>query len=78
MAGLKEFGGADLVVFTDVASGLSGRRAGLGKALAECMKPAVTVPLVEHPDRLAGFGVGVIEHLLAGHGVSVTYSGLAV
>lgn len=77
VAWLKEFGGADLVVFTDVASGLSDRRAGLRKALAECMKPAVTGLLVEHPDRLARFGVGVIEHLPAGHGVSVTYSGLA-
>ncbi|MBS4730535.1 recombinase family protein [Mycobacterium sp. SM1] len=63
VAGLKEFGGADLVVFTDVASGLSDRRAGLRKALAECMKPAVTVLLVEHPDRLARFGVGVIRAL---------------
>jgi excisionase family DNA binding protein len=65
----------ELIVFSDVASGLSDRRAGLGKALGECMKPGVDRLLVEHPDRLARFGVGVIEHLLAGYGVSVVYTG---
>lgn len=68
---------ADLVVFTDVASGLSDRRAGLRKALSECMKPGVDRLLVEHPDRLARFGVGLIEHLLAGYGVEVIYTGQA-
>jgi excisionase family DNA binding protein len=65
----------ELIVFSDVASGLSDRRAGLGKALGECMKPGVDRLLVEHPDRLARFGVGMIEHLLAGYGVSVVYTG---
>ncbi|AOS94793.1 hypothetical protein AN480_27260 (plasmid) [Mycobacterium intracellulare subsp. chimaera] len=65
----------DLLVFTDVASGLSDRRAGLRKALSECMKPGVDRLLVEHPDRLARFGVGLIEHLLAGFGVQVIYTG---
>lgn len=64
-----------LMVFTDVASGLSDRRAGLRKALSECMKPGVDRLLVEHPDRLARFGVGLIEHLLAGFGVEVIYTG---
>ena len=69
-------GDSDLVVvFTDVASGWSDRRAGLRKALGQCMKPGVDRLLVEHPDRLARFGVGVIEHLLAGYGVSVVYTG---
>lgn len=75
VARLKQFGGADLVVFTDVASGLSDRRAGLRKALGECMRPGVGRLVVEHPDRLACFGVGVIEHLLAGYGVKVVYAG---
>jgi putative resolvase len=65
----------ELIVFSDVASGLSDRRAGLRKALGECMKPGVDRLVVEHPDRLARFGVGVIEHLLAGYGVSVVYAG---
>jgi putative resolvase len=68
---------SDLVVFTDVASGLSDRRAGLRKALSECMKPGVDRLLVEHPDRVARFGVGLIEHLLAGYGVEVIYAGQA-
>jgi putative resolvase len=74
VARLREHDG-DLVVFTDVASGLSDRRAGLREALGECMKPGVDRLLVEHPDRLARFGVGVIEHLLTGYGVSVVYTG---
>jgi putative resolvase len=65
----------ELVVFSDVASGLSERRAGLGKALGECMKPGVDRLVVEHPGRLARLGVGLIEHLLAGYGVSVVYTG---
>lgn len=31
--------------------------------------------LVEHPDRLARFGVGLVEHLLRGLGVTVVYTG---
>jgi putative resolvase len=31
--------------------------------------------LVEHPDRLARFGVGLIEHLLQGYGVTLIYTG---
>lgn len=64
-----------LIVFSDVASGLSDRRAGLRKALSECMKPGVDRLVVQHPDRLARFGVAVIEHLLAGYGVRVVYTG---
>jgi putative resolvase len=75
VARLREHGGSDLAVFTDVASGLSDRRAGLRKALGECMKPGMDRLLVEHPDRLARFGVGLIEHLLAGFGITVVYTG---
>jgi putative resolvase len=41
------------------------------------MEPGVDRLLVEHPDRLARFGVGVIEHVLAGYGVRVVYTGQA-
>jgi putative resolvase len=75
VARLRAYGGQDMVVFTDVASGLSDRRAGVRKALTECMTPGVDRLLVEHPDRLARFGVGLIEHLLAGVGVAVVYTG---
>lgn len=61
--------------FTDVASGLSDRRHGLKRALTACQSGQVGVLLVTHRDRLARFGVGVIEHLLAGHGVRVVYVG---
>lgn len=75
VARLRAAGGDGLVVFTDVASGLSDRRAGLRRALTECMSPEVNRLLVEHPDRLARFGCGVIEHLLGGFGVTVVYTG---
>jgi putative resolvase len=39
------------------------------------MKPAVDRLVVEHPDALARFGVGVIEHLVAGDGVRVIDTG---
>ena len=73
VARLGAHGRKDLLVFTDVASGLSDRRAGLRKALGECMKPGTDRLIVEHHDRLARFGVGVIEHLLASYGVAVVY-----
>jgi predicted site-specific integrase-resolvase len=75
VARLREHGGPGLAVFTDVASGLSDRRAGLRKALGECMKPGVGRLLAEHPDRLARFGAGLVEYLLAGFGVTVVYTG---
>jgi excisionase family DNA binding protein len=75
VARLRAHGGDDLAVFTDVASGLSDRRAGVRKALGECMKPGVDRLIVEHPDRLARFGVGLIEHLLRSYGVTVVYTG---
>lgn len=34
--------------------------------------------LAEHPDRLARFGAGLIEHLLRGFGVTVVYKGQPV
>jgi predicted site-specific integrase-resolvase len=63
--------------FTDVASGLSDRRTGLRRALTACTDPAVDTLMVTHPERLARFGVGVIEHLLAAHGVTVVCIGEA-
>lgn len=62
-------------VFSDVASGLSDNRTGLRKALDACREPEVTTLLITHPDRLARFGTGVIEHLLAGWGVKVVAVG---
>ena len=62
---LRAWAGGELSVITDVASGLSERRAGLRKVLGHCMTPGADRLIVEHPDRLACFGAGVIEQLLA-------------
>ena len=62
-------------VYSDVASGLSDRRAGLRKALARCQAVQVTELVVAHPERLARFGTGAIEVLLDGFGVKMTAIG---
>jgi predicted site-specific integrase-resolvase len=74
-ARLRAWAGDGLTVCTDVASGLSDRRAGLRQALAACMRPEVSGLVAEHPGRLARFGAGLTGHLLAGHGVTVTCTG---
>ena len=61
--------------FSDVASGLSDRRSGLRGALRACLSPEVTELWVTHFERLARFGVGVIEQLLTAHGVQVVVIG---
>jgi predicted site-specific integrase-resolvase len=57
--------------FSDVASGLSDRRPGLAKALDACSRPEVSELVVVHRERLARFGTGAIERLLAAQGVSL-------
>ncbi len=54
-----------LATFSDVASGLSDKRRGLKKLLRRVEDGDVSAVLVTHPDRLARFGPGVIEHHLA-------------
>jgi len=61
--------------FSDVASGLSDRRPGLKRALLACQYPSVTELWVTHEERLARFGVGIIEQLLSSHGVRVVAIG---
>lgn len=63
------------VTFTDVASGLSDKRSGLKRALTACQQPDVAYLLTTHPERLARFGTGTIEHLLKGFGVTVIHIG---
>ncbi len=50
--------------FSDIASGLSDRRRGLRQALQCCQSPELNELWVTHPERLARFGVGIIEQLL--------------
>ncbi len=61
--------------FSDVASGLSDRRSGLRRTIQACFDPRVTELWVTHKERLARFGVGVIEQLLASHNVRVVVIG---
>jgi len=70
-AGKKEI----LGTYQDIASGLSDKRLGLRAALAACRKPEVGELLVTHPERLARFGTGIIEDLLAGYGVKIRVIG---
>jgi putative resolvase len=62
--------------FWDVASGLSDQRRGLRRALEACQRPEVSVLLVEHEERLARFGVGLVrEVMLPAFGVELEISG---
>ena len=52
-------------VVAEVGSGLNGKRAKLRRLLAD---PQVATIVVEHPDRLARFGIEHLEAALAAHG----------
>lgn len=64
-----------LATFSDVASGLSDKRRGLKKLLRRVEDGDVSAVVVTHPDRLARFGLGVIEHRLACFGCAVEVTG---
>ncbi|UGY95306.1 IS607 family transposase [Streptomyces gobiensis] len=79
MARLREAAGGRPVVgeFFDVASGLSDQRRGLHRALTLCQRPEVSVLLVEHEERLARFGAGVIRDvMLPAFGVALEVAGV--
>ncbi|WTQ94444.1 recombinase family protein [Streptomyces sp. NBC_00147] len=62
--------------FFDVASGLSDQRRGLCRALTLCQRPEVSVLLVEHEERLARFGAGVMRDvMLPAFGVALEITG---
>jgi len=60
-----------LATYRDVASGLSDKARGLKKLLERVEDGDVSTVLVTHPDRLARFGLGVIEHRLACFGCAI-------
>jgi predicted site-specific integrase-resolvase len=63
--------------FRDVAWGLSDQRRGLRRALEACQRPEVSVLVVEHEERLARFGVGVIGGvMLPAFGVELEITGV--
>lgn len=78
MARLRERAGERAIVaeFFDVASGLSERRRGLHRALKACQRPEVSVLLVEHEERLARFGTGMMRDvMLPAFGVRLEIAG---
>ena len=56
-------------VVSEIASGLNDKRPKLRKLLAD---PAIHTIVVEHRDRLARFGVGMVEAMLQARGGSLT------
>ncbi|MDA8295367.1 MAG: IS607 family transposase [Actinomycetota bacterium] len=67
--------GSELVVFSDVGSGLSDNRSGLRRVLARVQRDDVSEIVVTHRERLARFGTKSMELLLSGFGVKVTAIG---
>ncbi|MHB1599233.1 MAG: IS607 family transposase [Acidimicrobiales bacterium] len=67
--------GSELLVFSDVGSGLSDNRSGLRRVLARVQRDDVSEIVVTHRERLARFGTKSMELLLSGFGVKVTAIG---
>lgn len=57
------------LVFTDIDSGLNMRRRGLRQLLSLAQRGAIETLLITHRDRLARFGVDLLEHILEDYGV---------
>jgi putative resolvase len=77
-ARLRQAASGRIVVaeFWDVGSGLSDQRRGLRRALQACQRPEVSVLVVEHEERLARFGVGMIRDvMLPAFGVELEVAG---
>lgn len=55
----------------DTASGLNYKRRGLRSLLGQCLLGVVSEVVVTHRDRLARFGVDLLEWLLESHGVKL-------
>ena len=77
LARLESYAGQRVIAarYHDIASGLAEGRAGLRRALAACARPGVSELVVTHRERLARFGTGAIEQLLAQLGVRLTVIG---
>ncbi len=60
------------LVFTDIGSGLNMKRRGLRRLLALAQKGAIDTLLITHRDRLARFGVDLLERILEDYGVKLT------
>lgn len=59
------------LVFTDIGSGLNMRRRGIRRLLNLTQRGVIDTLLITHRDRLARFGVDLIERILKDHGVKL-------
>jgi excisionase family DNA binding protein len=67
---LRQSGASEVI--SEVASGLSERRAGLARLLSRVEANSIETVMVVTRDRLARFGVGFIERQFSEHGVGLT------
>ncbi len=61
----------NIEVFSDIASGLNDKRKQLKKMLDKVVRNEINMIVVEYPDRLARFGLGILIRLLGGFGCEV-------
>ena len=66
---------SELLMFSDIGSGLSDHRAGPRRALARVQRDDVGELVVTHAERLARFGTKSLELFLTGFGVNLTLIG---
>jgi len=57
------------LVFTDIGSGLNMRRRGLKRLLTLAQRATISILIITHKDRLARFGLELIERILEDYGV---------
>jgi len=57
------------LVFSDIGSGLNMRRRGLSKLFTLAKNGTIHTLLITHKDRLARFGLELLEHILNDYGV---------
>jgi predicted site-specific integrase-resolvase len=69
--GVKELGGIEPDLITDIASGLNWKRHGLTTLLDQIYQGVVSKVVVTHRDRLARIGVELIEWILEKHNVKL-------
>lgn len=61
----------DILVFSDVGSGLNDKRKGLLKLMAQASKGEITHLYIRYKDRLTRFGFNYLEMYMSSHGVKI-------
>lgn len=64
-------GSSQVLVITDVASGLSDKRKGLSRLMDLAARREVTDVVITYKDRLTRFGFGYLERYFSSHGVKI-------